>query len=160
MFAIPWFLITTLTSVKPVSTGDLGKAKEITPPSFAGGLNSLTPTSGVVALRVFPSISAATQVFGLPILLNGIVVNRRLLILVKLGFKNIELEYLRNSESFIPKENLTLNNNYTIYTNGQLHQIGSFYFTGNGYRSGKYIINDLYTCYIFFFQFFTNEKQN
>ena len=57
-------------------------------------------------------------------------------------FKNIELEYLLNSESFVPKENLNLNNNYTIYTNGQLHQIGSFYFTGNGYRSGKYIIND------------------
>jgi hypothetical protein len=56
--------------------------------------------------------------------------------------KNIELEYLLNSESFVPKEDLTLNNNYTIYTNGQLHQIGSFYFTGNGYRSGKYIIND------------------
>ena len=56
--------------------------------------------------------------------------------------KNIELEYLLNSQSFVPKENLNLNNNYTIYTNGQLHQIGSFYFTGNGYRSGKYIIND------------------
>lgn len=56
--------------------------------------------------------------------------------------KNLYFDYRINGKNFVLKDNLNLNNNYSIYVNGQLHQIGNFYFTGNGYNSGKYIIND------------------
>lgn len=57
-------------------------------------------------------------------------------------YKNINFDYLLNSQSFTIRENLNLNKNYNIYANGQLQEIGDFYYTGNGYNSGKYIIND------------------
>lgn len=56
--------------------------------------------------------------------------------------KNLDFDYAIYTNRFTLKDDLNLDDNYIIYTNGQLQQIGGFYFTGNGYESGKYIIND------------------
>jgi len=56
--------------------------------------------------------------------------------------RNLDFDYIPYSNRFTFKDDLNLNDNYSIFANGQLQQIGSFYLTGNGYSSGKYIIND------------------
>lgn len=56
--------------------------------------------------------------------------------------QNLNFNYQNYQNSFFLDSDTTLNEKYIVYANGQLQNIGDFYITGDGYNSGKYIIND------------------